>query len=200
MDGSVRRARLYGADDPCDLLRDAPCRWRGACAKAQGAFSRGPPYRHGRVDARGDSPRGPRWSFWNGAFDGTALQATLNKAGWSLRLPHARSTVATWEGTTFRLDTLGACSKPRDPQRVTGGQVYRDAYGPVMVLSCWAKGYQEPLSLVSNMDAAEEACRYESNAFPHRDLFLRPESRGFHMHKSHISDPQRLSRLLIAAC
>jgi len=26
------------------------------------------------------------------------------------------------------------------------------------------------------------------------------KSRGFHIHKSHISDPQRLSRLLIAAC
>ena len=35
----------------------------------------------------------------------------------------------------------------------------RDAYGPVMVLSCWAKGYQEPLYVVSNMDDAEEACR-----------------------------------------
>src|SRR5262249_42561949 len=27
-----------------------------------------------------------------------------------------------------------------------------------------------------------------------------PKSRGFHIHKSHITDPQRLSRLLIAAC
>ena len=39
-------------------------------------------------------------------------------------------------------------------------QSTRDAYGPVMVLSCWAKGYHEPLYLVSNMDAAEAACRY----------------------------------------
>jgi uncharacterized phosphosugar-binding protein len=30
----------------------------------------------------------------------------------------------------------------------------------VMVLSGWAKGYQAPLYVVSNMDAAEEACRY----------------------------------------
>jgi len=40
-----------------------------------------------------------------------------------------------------------------------------DAYGPVMVLSCWAKGSQEPLYLVSNMDAAEEACRYYQKRF-----------------------------------
>ena len=30
--------------------------------------------------------------------------------------------------------------------------------------------------------------------------FSDQKSRGFHLHKSHISDPQRLSRLLIAAC
>ena len=41
----------------------------------------------------------------------------------------------------------------------------RDAYGPVMVRSCWAKGYHEPLYLVSNMDAAEAACRYYHKLF-----------------------------------
>src|SRR2546426_10765278 len=79
-------------------------------------------------------------------------------------------------------------------------QCTRNAYGPVMGLSCWAKGYQEPLYLVSNMDAAEEACRYYQTRFIIETFFSDQKSRGFHMHKSHISDPQRLSRLLIAAC
>src|SRR5215471_19019311 len=35
----------------------------------------------------------------DGEFDGTALQATLNAAGWSYACHTARSTVATWEGT-----------------------------------------------------------------------------------------------------
>ena len=35
----------------------------------------------------------------------------------------------------------------------------RDAYGPVLVLSCWAKGDHEPLDWVSTMATAEEACR-----------------------------------------
>src|SRR3989442_15008979 len=48
----------------------------------------------------------------DGEFDGTALQATLNEAGWSYACRTALSTVATWGGVTFRLDTLGACSKP----------------------------------------------------------------------------------------
>src|SRR6266446_10486395 len=38
----------------------------------------------------------------DGEFDGTALQDTLNEAGWSYACHTARSTVATWEVTTFR--------------------------------------------------------------------------------------------------
>ena len=48
----------------------------------------------------------------DGECDGTALQATLNEAGWSYACRTALRTVATWEGVTFRLDTLGTCSTP----------------------------------------------------------------------------------------
>ena len=44
----------------------------------------------------------------DGACDGTALQATRHEAGWSYACRTAMSTTATWDGTTFRLDTLGA--------------------------------------------------------------------------------------------
>jgi len=146
-------------------------------------------------------PEGAKVVFLgDGEFDGTALQATLNEAGWSYACRTALSTVATWEGTTFRLDTLGACSKPGTLIALQEVKFTRGAYGPVMVLSCWAKGYQEPLYLVSNMGAAEEACRYYQKRFCIETFFSDQKSRGFHIHKSHISDPQRLSRLLIAAC
>jgi hypothetical protein len=136
----------------------------------------------------------------DGEFDGTTLQKTLNDAGWLYACRTAQSTVATWEGETFRLDALGACSKPGTLIELKEVKITRDAYGPVMVLSCWAKGYHEPLYVVSNMDAAEEACRYYQKRFRIETFFSDQKSRGFHIHKSHIADPQRLSRLLIAAC
>jgi Transposase DDE domain len=135
----------------------------------------------------------------DGEFDGTALQATLNEAGWCYACHTAQSTVATWEGATFRLDTLGACSKPGTLSALQEVKLTRDAYGPVMVLSCWAKGYQDPLYLVSNMDAAEKACHYYQKRFRIETFFSDQKSRGFHLHKSHMSDVQYLSRLLIAA-
>ena len=136
----------------------------------------------------------------DGEFDGTRLQQTLHAAGWAYACRTAQSTVATWDGETLRLDALGACSKPGTRIELTEVKITRDAYGPGMVLSCWAKGYQEPLSVVSNMKTAEEACRYYQKRFRIETFFSDQKSRGCHMHKSHLSDPQRLSRLLIAAC
>jgi hypothetical protein len=48
----------------------------------------------------------------DGEFDGTRLQQTLQEAGWAYACRTATSTVASWEGETFRLDALGACLKP----------------------------------------------------------------------------------------
>src|SRR6266849_10303823 len=78
-------------------------------------------------------PEGAKVVFLgDGEFDGTALQATLNEAGWSYTCRTALSTTATWEGTTFRLDTLGACSKPGTRIAFKEVKFTRDADGPVM--------------------------------------------------------------------
>ena len=50
------------------------------------------------------------------------------------------------------------------------------------------------------MDLAEEACHWYARRFRIETFFSDQKSRGFHLHKSHISDPERMSRLLIAAC
>ena len=69
-----------------------------------------------------------------------------------------------------------------------------------MLLCCWAKGYKEPLHLLTNMASADEACRLYAKRFRIETFFSDQKSRGFHLHKSHLSDPMRLSRLLMAAC
>ena len=69
-----------------------------------------------------------------------------------------------------------------------------------MLICCWATGYQEPLYFVSHMASAEEACRLYAKRFRIATCFSEQKSRGFHLHKSHMSAPKRLSRLLMAAC
>jgi hypothetical protein len=136
----------------------------------------------------------------DGEFDGTALQDTLSKMGWSYVCRTAMSTTARWEGEPFRLAVLGACLQPGRLRELNKVYVTREVYGPIMVLCGGAKGYQEPLYLISNLTTAEEACRWYQKRFRIETFFSDQKSRGFHIHKSHIADPQRLSRLLIAAC
>jgi Transposase DDE domain len=131
----------------------------------------------------------------DGEFDGTALQAPLSHVGWSYVCRTAMSTRAIWEGATFRLDVLGACIQPGRLIALKEVSITRAAYGPVMVRCGWAPGYQEPLYLVSNLATAEEACHLYHKRFRIETFFSDQKSRGFHRQKSHISDPQRLSRL-----
>jgi Transposase DDE domain len=136
----------------------------------------------------------------DGEFDGTALQHTLEEAGWSYVCRTGCHLTASWEGETFRLDALRACSKPGTLIELKEVRFTEAAYGPVMLVCCWAKGYQEPLYLVSNMAAADEACHLYAKRFRIETFFSDQKSRGFYLHKSHLSAPQRLSRLLMAAC
>jgi len=64
----------------------------------------------------------------------------------------------------------------------------------------WASRYEEPIFLVTNLDNPYLACRYYRRRFRIETFFSDQKSRAFHMHKSHLADPVRLSRLLIAAC
>jgi len=58
-------------------------------------------------------PEGAKVVFLgDGECDGTDLQSTRHEIGWSSVCRTAMSTTATWNGQTFRLDTLGVCLQP----------------------------------------------------------------------------------------
>ena len=62
------------------------------------------------------------------------------------------------------------------------------------------KAHKEPLYLITNFELLEEACRFYKKRFRIETFFSDQKSRGFHLHHSHLSHPERLSRLLMAAC
>ena len=136
----------------------------------------------------------------DGEFDGIKLQETMHEAGWWYACRTSKGNTVTWEDETFDVAELGACIKPGRLIELKEVEFTRDAYGPVMLLCCWAKGHAEPLYLVSNMSSAEEAIDYYTKRFRIETFFSDQKSRGFNIQKSHLTDPQRLSRLLIASC
>ncbi len=73
-------------------------------------------------------------------------------------------------------------------------------YGPVSIVGWWIKENKKPTYLVTNMDSAHEVCKFYSKRIYIETFFSDQKTRGFNLHKSHISDPSRLSRLMIATC
>ena len=133
----------------------------------------------------------------DGEFDGTQLQATLNEWGWKYACRTAKNAVLSIAGTEFAFEDL----------TVQVGEVWgisqvaftRQAYGPVLAVAWWEEDEKEPIYLVSNLTYVNEVCRWYAKRFRIETLFSDQKSRGFHLHKSHLSDPMRLSRLMIAA-
>jgi hypothetical protein len=72
----------------------------------------------------------------DGEFDGTDLQHTLEEAGWSYVCRTGCHVTASWEGETFRLDTLGWCIKPGRLIALQKVLFTREAYGPILLICC----------------------------------------------------------------
>ncbi len=126
-----------------------------------------------------------------GEGDGTGLQHTLQQAQWAAVCRTGNHLKASWDGETFRLDTWGACRKPGTLIALSEGLFSQEDYGPMMRICGWAKGWKEPRSLVSHRASAAEAGRLYSQRFRIETFCSAPKSRGFPIHKSPISDPQR---------
>lgn len=134
----------------------------------------------------------------DGEFDGNQLQAELDNNGWEYACRTAKNRLIDDDGDQFALEEIQL--QPGDCLALPDVHVTQDGYGPVLVVAWWRRDTKEPIYLVSNMELAEEACYWYGKRFRIETFFSDQKSRGFHLDKSHISDPERISRLLIAAC
>lgn len=133
----------------------------------------------------------------DGEFDGVKLQEKLDQIGWKYVCRTASNTIL-YDGEEFSFQDLvlqpGMCLCMEEVAFT------RKRYGPVLAVAWWRKDYQEPIYLVSNMELMEEVCDWYKKRFRIETFFSDQKSRGFHLHKSHLSDPKRLAKLMIAAC
>jgi len=134
----------------------------------------------------------------DGEFDGTMLQATLADYGWEYTCRTAKNAQICEDSHWFSLDEINI--QPGNCIELPDVAITRQAYGPVLVIAWWQVSYEDPIYLVTNMELAAEACYWYAKRFRIETFFSDQKSRGFNMQKSHIADPERLSRLMIAAC
>ena len=102
-----------------------------------------------------------------------------------------------WEADTdFRLSWLNL--EAGESIELENVFVTQGGFGPLLCVAHWEAGYDRPLYLPSNLDLGEEAVYWYKKRFQIETFFSDQKSRGFGLEKSHLSDPKRLARLLIA--
>ena len=134
----------------------------------------------------------------DGEFDGTGLLQTLEQVGAQYVCRTAQNARLAGEDELLTFAEVGL----RRGQSIALPEVRftHRRYGPLLAIACWHPDYSEPLYLVSNFDLLEEACYYYAKRFHIETFFSDQKSRGFNLHKSHLSDPMRLARLMLATC
>ncbi|NLI83050.1 MAG: transposase [Deltaproteobacteria bacterium] len=136
----------------------------------------------------------------DGEFDGTNLRTTLAKAGRRYFLRTYKSPLLIWQGHEFSFNDVTDCVAQGDRFYRPNALFTRKRCEPIQATTWWRQDCQEPIHPVANLSSIDDACRYYTQRFKIETFFSDQKGRGFHFHKSHISDPKRISRLLIAAC
>lgn len=133
----------------------------------------------------------------DGEFDSIELQRYLTQQGWHYVCRTAKD---TWVCSQEEWSQLERWAWPDLCLGLEQVQFTEQAYGPVTVVIWWDKVYQSPIFLVSNLDLPDEICYWYRKRMRIETFFSDQKSRGFALDKSHVAEPNRLARILIAAC
>lgn len=134
----------------------------------------------------------------DGEFDGTDLQASLERYGWRYVCRTAGNILIWSGGARIPFTALGV--QIDEIVLVEQAQVTQARYGPVLALAVWEESFTTPLYLVSNLSDAEVAVQWYRHRATIETFFSDQKSRGFRIGSSHLSSPVRLARLMLAAC
>lgn len=134
----------------------------------------------------------------DGEFDGVDLQADLRRYGWQYVCRTAASILITAYGVQFPVGALVPALG--EALAVTPAWMTAAQDGPLSLLAVREPPSEQPLSLVTTLSDLDAAVAHYRKRAQIETFFSDQKSRGFHLHQSHLRDPARLSRLLIAAC
>lgn len=136
----------------------------------------------------------------DGEFDGTTLQQTLTGFGWKYVSRTSYNITIYANDEPFQIDILAAMLPQGCYKDLQNCKITKKKYGPVTAIAWWGEDHDEPIFLVTNFRSASKACEYYTMRFTIETFFSDQKSRGFNIDKSHLSSPQRLTRLMYASC
>jgi hypothetical protein len=134
----------------------------------------------------------------DGEFDGVELLGQLQAWDWEYVCRTARNAQIEADGETFAFHEVNVPHE--ETVELSDVRFTAAGYGPLLAVAAWRDDCKEPIYLVSNLELAEEALGWYQKRYGIETFFSDQKSRGFHLHQSHLSDPKRLTRLMMAAC
>lgn len=136
----------------------------------------------------------------DGEFDGIGLQATIEGFHWKYVCRTAKNTKLFDDRCEFQFEEAIAGLAPGEYVEINNILFTNKKYKLTKAICYWGEGFKEPIFLVTNVKSADKACDLYAMRFRIETFFSDQKSRGFNLHKSHISNPERVSRLLLASC
>jgi hypothetical protein len=138
----------------------------------------------------------------DGEFDGVALLERLQTYHWQYVCRTAKSSRVSFvqDGQTSETNFAGLAVEQANLVAVSQAHFSEARYGPILAIAEWQAEWLEPIYLVSNLNEVEAALAYYHQRFYIETFFSDLKTRGFHLNRSHLRDPRRLERLMLAAC
>jgi Transposase DDE domain len=132
----------------------------------------------------------------DGEFDGTQLLAALRTAGWEY-VCRTGSNITIYAHE--RIFTVGDLPLKRgEASAIADVEMTAARYGPVLLIGIWESNQDTPIYLVTSLANPDVAADWYRLRFRIEGMFANHKSRGFQIHKSHLTKPERLARLLLA--
>ncbi len=131
-----------------------------------------------------------------GAFDGTELQATIRATKWEYICRTASNILIYAQDRVFSVGDLPL--QPGAAVFIADGRMTAKRYGPILLLGVWDAKQKEPIYRITSLADADDALERYRLRFRIACMFANHTSRGFRIDKSHLANPSRLARLLIA--
>lgn len=133
----------------------------------------------------------------DGEFDGTGFLADIRAARGQYVCRTASTLVFQDLGFRYRLDEFPIAEGTA--LLLPEVTITLAEYGPLHVFAVWQEGCAAPLYLLSTFADLDTTLWHYRHRAHIETFFSDQKSRGFHIQRSHLSDPVRLTRLLIAA-
>lgn len=135
----------------------------------------------------------------DGEFDNHEVIEACSKWKWRFVFRTAKNTVLFDGRDEYKVGELAPASG-ENFMTVEDVAYTRKRYGPVNASVWHEKKWDDPIYLLSNFELAYDTARYYKKRWSIETFFGDVKSRGFHINKSKLTDPYRVTKLLIIAC